>query len=105
MTNDKDHQTPPCSPHNGAGDDQAVPGVDSPAERPMTEEQMHRIVVGALRSCVIEHGPITKGWIGSAAKRIVKGIINGQHGSGTETPPPAEERQAQASPDRRTHWE
>ena len=33
-------------------------------------KSIHRIVVGALRSTITEHGPITKFWIGSAVKRI-----------------------------------
>ena len=34
--------------------------------------QLEHEVAGALRSCIDAHGPITKQWIGSAAKRIVK---------------------------------
>lgn len=33
-------------------------------------EKLLRIVTGALRSCINDHGPITSEWIGSAGKRI-----------------------------------
>ena len=29
-----------------------------------------KIISGALKNCIRDHGPITKDWIGSAAKRI-----------------------------------
>ena len=37
-----------------------------------TEERLLKIVAGALRCTIDAHGPITKEWIGSASKRIVK---------------------------------
>ena len=42
----------------------------------MTDETaMMRIVSGAIRDTINQHGPITKIWIGSASKRIVKQIM------------------------------
>jgi hypothetical protein len=42
----------------------------------MTEEQLTKLVSGALRSCVTDHGPTVEGsWIGSATKRIVGQIL------------------------------
>jgi hypothetical protein len=35
-----------------------------------------RVVIGALRSCIHDHGPITPEWIGSAAKRVVGNLKN-----------------------------
>lgn len=42
-----------------------------------TERQkVHRIIVNGLRETIRIHGPITKLFIGSAAKRIVSTIIS-----------------------------
>lgn len=35
-----------------------------------TVNQIDKIVIGALRDCIYQHGPITHEWIASAAKRI-----------------------------------
>jgi len=36
--------------------------------------KLERRIAGALRSTVDAHGPITKQWVGSAAKRVVSEI-------------------------------
>jgi hypothetical protein len=45
------------------------------------EALLAKKVVGALRSAIEEHGPITYVWVGSAAKRIVGEILKngGKH--------------------------
>lgn len=32
---------------------------------------LERRIIGALKSCISAHGPITKDWVGSAAKRLI----------------------------------
>lgn len=34
-------------------------------------DELLRTICGSLKSCIDSHGPITKEWVGSAAKRIV----------------------------------
>ena len=41
---------------------------------PNENDQLHRLVVGALRATIEAHGPITSQLIGSAAKRITHAI-------------------------------
>ena len=38
--------------------------------KPRVFTMTQKIITGALRDCIRNHGPITKEWIGSAAKRI-----------------------------------
>lgn len=60
-----------------------------------------RITVAALRDCVLAHGSNVEGsWIGSAAKRIVAGIINHETNrqNNAETSTAAGERETSASP-------
>jgi hypothetical protein len=48
-------------------------------ERSMPKEEreaLERSVIGALRSAIHDHGPITAGTIGSAAKRVVGNLRN-----------------------------
>jgi hypothetical protein len=40
---------------------------------------VERVVRGALRSCIRDHGPITAALITSAAKRIVGNLLNVQN--------------------------
>jgi transcriptional regulator with XRE-family HTH domain len=47
------------------------------ADRPRPDlESLERVVIGALRSAIHDHGPITPEWIGSAAKRILGQLVN-----------------------------
>jgi hypothetical protein len=39
-------------------------------------DALERAVIGALRSAIHHHGPITMEWIGSAAKRVVGNLTN-----------------------------
>lgn len=60
-----------------------LPSVRVPPTRPdyltltiiEADASLERRVTGALKSTIAAHGPITKEWIGSAAKRLV-GMIN-----------------------------
>ena len=45
--------------------------------KPKVFEMTQNKITGALRQCINDHGPITKEWIGSAAKRIYQGSISG----------------------------
>ena len=45
----------------------------------MREEEELRVISGALKSCIDAHGPITKEWLGSAAKRVRKALSSAQH--------------------------
>jgi transcriptional regulator with XRE-family HTH domain len=48
------------------------------ADRPREDEEwgLERAIVGALRSAINDHGPITADLIPSAAKRIVGNVVN-----------------------------
>lgn len=39
---------------------------------------LERAIAGALRLCIDVHGPITREWTGSAAKRVI-GVIKGHN--------------------------
>ena len=54
------------------------------SELPTVEDtsQFHRIVVGALRTTINAHGPITEQFIGSAAKRITHAVLAAQQERG-----------------------
>lgn len=58
-----------------------------------TREAIERAVVGALRSAINDHGPITADKITSAAKRVIGNLRNAglaiPDGFASETPPPA----------------
>lgn len=41
----------------------------------ITNDQLLKIVSGALKCCINDHGPITKQWTGSAAKRVVNQLV------------------------------
>ncbi len=43
---------------------------------PQELESLERAVVGALRSAIKAHGPISLEWVGSAAKRVIGQIKN-----------------------------
>ena len=43
---------------------------------PTDSDALLRVVTGALRACINDHGPITAEHIGSAAKRIVGSLKN-----------------------------
>jgi transcriptional regulator with XRE-family HTH domain len=48
------------------------------ADRPRQDEEwgLERAIVGALRSAINDHGPITSENMGSAAKRILGNVVN-----------------------------
>lgn len=37
----------------------------------ITRKQLERMLAGAMKSCIDAHGPITREWTGSAAKRMI----------------------------------
>lgn len=43
---------------------------------PEDEQKLWRSIAGSVRATINEHGPITKDWAGSAAKRIMKNLLN-----------------------------
>ena len=60
----------------------------------MTPEQELRVISGALKSCIDAHGPISKEWVGSAAKRVRRALSSAQHDARR-----AEARAEHAGPD------
>jgi hypothetical protein len=45
--------------------------------KPLTDEEvLERAIVGALRSAIHDHGPITPEDVGSAAKRVIGNLRN-----------------------------
>lgn len=47
----------------------------------MSDDKLHKLISGALKSTIDAHGPITLNSIGSAAKRIV-GLISTEMSKG-----------------------
>lgn len=37
----------------------------------LDRKQLERLLAGAMKSCIDAHGPITRDWTGSAAKRMI----------------------------------
>lgn len=55
---------------------------------PITREALERAVLGALRSAINDHGPITPDKLTSATKRVIGNLVNaGIQVEGLETPP------------------
>jgi hypothetical protein len=44
--------------------------------RPQRFLMSERRIIGGLKNCIRDHGPITKDWIGSAAKRVYASCID-----------------------------
>jgi hypothetical protein len=37
----------------------------------INRKQLEKLLAGAMKSCIDAHGPITRDWTGSAAKRMI----------------------------------
>ena len=37
-------------------------------------KKLLKVIMGALKSCISTHGPITSKWVGSAGKRVIGGL-------------------------------
>lgn len=50
------------------------PPIRDPARELNVSPKLERHIIGALKSTIHYHGPITREWVGSAAKRIMGAI-------------------------------
>jgi len=44
--------------------------------RPQRFFMSERRIIGGLKNCIRDHGPITKDWVGSAAKRVYSSCVD-----------------------------
>ena len=78
----------PCPRHGECGDEFRM--LEAEVERHRSRAQIERAdlerqIVGALRSAIDAHGPITRLIVGSAAKRVTRQIEAARRGDGADT--------------------